>query len=414
MNKIGLGQLLKTQKLHQGMPEERLNKLQESVIGQDGIFLSYQSDFFDIVYQIEKFSKRTKEIMDRTRIPKIEEEVKFKERIPSKYIYKMIAWFREVDKNSGAEATMQVFYDETGEVELPKDLAGKYGGAFKRDGNFIFIVPEQLVSGGNVVFSGDKAVRNNLDTSLYDWAMGTLEPVLNMHSHNSMDAFWSGEDDANELPLYTRLCLVVGRVNTDKPMYKLSWNFEGKRHNQKADVDSIFEPLEIEMSVNNIGFNQTRELNFDEGLEFIGFDEVSFDERWDDRLTERKVSVNKKESTIPMGSRHNLERLLDDTEDFEIQDNDLDFDHLGEFSMNQDLLGNNGGVWQDVERESPEDFDHLEDYSDHLDSRDLSTRLDKFNKGVLSSEYLKKKREIKGSKNKDNKNKKGRFRRKGK
>lgn len=366
MSKIGLSHLMKAHKLHQGLPEDRTFRLQESVIGEDGIYLSYKSEFFDIVYQIEKFGQRSREIMQRSKVEEVKEEIKFTEKIPSKYIYKMIAWYRDVDKKSSAEATMQVFYDETGEKELPEDLAEIYGGSFKRDGNFVFIVPEQIVSKGNVVFSGDKAVRYNLDTELYDWAMSNLEPVLNMHSHNSMGAFWSGEDDANELPLYTRLCLVVGEVDTDKPAYQLSWNFEGKRHDQKANVDEIFEPLEIDMKVSELGYSQKQTIGFNEGLEFIDFDKVSFDDSWNDRLVERvtysKTSVNKLKNQV---SQDQLEDLLHSV-------GEKDFDHLdGEFYtgtedleddsfhggsiVDTSMLDNEDGMWGDVRLDLDED-----------------------------------------------------------
>lgn len=330
MAKIGLSHLMKAHKLHQGLPEERASKLQESVIGRDGIYLSYKSEFFDIVYQIEKFGQRAQEIMERTKVDEVEQAVKFAEKIPSKYIYKMIAWFRDVNEKSSAEATMQVFYDETGEKELPKELEEIYGGSFKRDGNFIFIVPEQLVSKGNVVFSGDKS-KGKIDTELYDWAMSNLEPVLNMHSHNSMGAFWSAEDDANELPLYTRLCLVVGRVDTDKPEYKLSWNFEGKRHDQKVNVDEIFEPLEIDMNVSDLGYSRKQTIGFNEGLDFIDFDEVTYDESWNDRLVERvtytKRSVSQLKDHV---SQDQLEELLHSVEGDSFDDLEDEYDYLGD------------------------------------------------------------------------------------
>lgn len=289
MGTLSLADLGKTRKLHQGLPsqEERVKFKQEVVLGRDGVYLSYLSDFFDIVYRAESFDERTEELLEGVGVPEVEPGLTIAETIPSGMIYRMVAWYRHVNELYGTEATMQVFYDKSGGTkDFPQELKDTYQGAIKRDGNFVYVVPVQNVTGGHVTFDGDQ-FPSQLTKELYEWAIANYEPVLNIHSHNSMSAFWSGEDDANELPLYTRLCLVIGKVNTNHPEFRFSWNFEGKRHHYEHKIDTFIEPLEMVTSIKGLGYESKEELGFKDALGFVDFDELEFDEHWDEQIKAR-------------------------------------------------------------------------------------------------------------------------------
>lgn len=288
MGTISLADLGKA-KLHQGVPaqEERKRFKEEVVLGQDGIYLSYVSDFFDIIYKKETFSKDTVEVLKGVNVPVVEPKLTIASKIPSRLIYKMVAWYRDVNAKYGTEATMQVFYDKTaGKTDFPQELKDKYQGAIKREGKFVFVIPEQNVTGGYVTFSSTDFPQT-MTKELYTWALSNYEPILNIHSHNSMGAFWSGTDDANELPLYTRLCLVIGKVHTDHPEFRFSWNFEGKRHHYEKTIDQFIQPLEMTTSIEGLGYKEVKELGFDEALGLLDFDAIEFDERWYDRIKAR-------------------------------------------------------------------------------------------------------------------------------
>lgn len=286
MGKMSLNDLRKANTLKMGLPsqEERARFKEEVIVGNDGVYLSYLSDFFDIVYPIEKFETRSEGKLKGVGVPEVEEKLEMAEIIPSEMIYRMVAWYRSVNERFGTEATMQVFYDVTGgENDFPDDMKEKYPGAVKRDGKFVFVIPEQNVTGGHVTFDGDNFPKG-LNKELYEWALSNYEPILNIHSHNSMDAFWSGTDDANELPLYSRLCLVIGRVNTNHPTFRFSWNFEGKRHNLEGMIDDYIKPLEIVTAIAGMDYEEVDTKGFNEALGYIDFDKLTFDERWDDRI----------------------------------------------------------------------------------------------------------------------------------
>lgn len=289
MGTLSLADLTKARKLQHGLPapEDRLKFKQEVVIGQDGIYLSYLSDFFDIVYKKESFDSRTTELLKNVKIPEVKEGLTISEKIPSGTIHRMVAWYRHVEEEYGTEATMQVFYDVSeGTKDFPKEIKDKYEGAIKREGKFVYVVPEQVVNGGHVSFDGN-SFPNQVERDLYRWALSNYEPVLNIHSHNSMGAFWSGTDDANELPLYTRLCLVVGKVHTEKPQFRFSWNFEGRRHHFESTIDTFIEPLKAKTEVGGLGYEVERTIGFDEALGYIDYDRLGFDSKWDDRLKVR-------------------------------------------------------------------------------------------------------------------------------
>ena len=97
-----------------------------------------------------------------------------------------VAFFRAVMKaRSGAEALIQFYWDPTAKALFP-------------------FVPEQRVSGGSVRYEG-----------VHD-PEGKFLHLLDIHSHNSMGAFWSSTDNADESRFEGRFFGVIG--NLDKPL----------------------------------------------------------------------------------------------------------------------------------------------------------------------------------------------------
>lgn len=84
----------------------------------------------------------------------------------------------------------------------------------------------------------------------YDWE-GYMKPndiiVLDIHSHNTMGAFFSGTDNNDDK---TKFCYsaVVGELN--KPNYATVWRFNANEYKRTTTIDEIFEIPHKEISVN--------------------------------------------------------------------------------------------------------------------------------------------------------------------
>lgn len=104
----------------------------------------------------------------------------------------------------GAEAAAQIYkHSETGEY-------------------FIYY-PEQKVSGASVTYADDPGMLENRQKH-------TL--VFECHSHNSMGAFWSGTDNANEREF--GYYMVIGKLNMPNAEYKFRVKYESTYGDLKA------------------------------------------------------------------------------------------------------------------------------------------------------------------------------------
>ena len=87
----------------------------------------------------------------------------------------------------------------------------------KEEEEYVLICPEQEVSGATVKY--------NLDLSLYP--SSRYIQVVSCHSHNTMEAFFSGTDDADEQA--DMLYMVMGKLNQPIPSYKIRANLKGQQ-----------------------------------------------------------------------------------------------------------------------------------------------------------------------------------------
>lgn len=124
-------------------------------------------------------------------------------KIPGSILGEIVAFFK---REPHKEAAVQIFYDtETKEYEL--------------------YYPEQKVSACSVVF--ERNTQLEADKVL----------VMDAHSHGSMKAFFSSIDDHDEKG--TRLFLVIGNLNREKPEWKLRAGIAGFYKN--LQLSDIFE-----------------------------------------------------------------------------------------------------------------------------------------------------------------------------
>jgi PRTRC genetic system protein A len=128
-------------------------------------------------------------------------------KVPVSLLGTAIAFFRKVYSLHHSEAFVQFFYDtET------KD--------------YLLYCPKQVVSGASVKFERDAS---------FETPARIL--VMEIHSHGSMSAFFSGTDDRDEKD--DRFYGVVGNVTDYFPQMKLRLSMGG--HTREVDVDDIFD-----------------------------------------------------------------------------------------------------------------------------------------------------------------------------
>lgn len=111
-------------------------------------------------------------------------------KIPKELLVEIIGSFYRIVKRSGDEAAAQIYR---------KDDTGEY---------FIYY-PKQRISSAQVAYDNDE--------NLLELRKGN-HLVMELHSHNTMSAFWSGTDDNNENEC--GLYMVIGTFGQDSATYK--------------------------------------------------------------------------------------------------------------------------------------------------------------------------------------------------
>jgi len=149
-------------------------------------------------------------------LPDLAEGVSLKlPKIPYSEFYRTIAFFKEViSKKGNYEAMLQFYYDEANK-------------------SYIVFCPDQEITGTTVKFKRHPEMDDNYTI------------VMDIHSHNSMGAFFSGVDNADEKE--TRLFGVIGELNREYPAFKFRISVSGVY--KEISYLSVFDfPLEDMMA----------------------------------------------------------------------------------------------------------------------------------------------------------------------
>ena len=166
-------------------------------------------------------------------------------KIPYKYYEMMIDWYRDVYKKQGTEACLLFYWNED-ELEIPEDLYEENKDGIIIDGKLIIICPKQWNHS-----TVSKYTEETFDTGrrvanlppMIRWLENNTMCYMETHSHHSMSAFWSGEDDANERGRVLRLYSVFGHIMDENHQYELRIGMLGDFY--KMNLDSVFElPVE--------------------------------------------------------------------------------------------------------------------------------------------------------------------------
>jgi PRTRC genetic system protein A len=148
--------------------------------------------------------------------PKEDEKERFEldlPKIPRKLLNESVAFFRHLSDEHEFEAYVQFFWD----IE---------------EGEYHTIVPEQKISKGKVSY--EKPEIDNRKQIL----------VCEVHSHNTMEAFFSSVDDKDEKKRGDRFFGVVGKLDLPIPEIRMSYIIGGGKR-VYIEVDELFDSIEF-------------------------------------------------------------------------------------------------------------------------------------------------------------------------
>jgi PRTRC genetic system protein A len=233
--------------------EAELNKMNNYVVQGDGIYLVIQNSIGQFITKIAdmKFPGLPKQFNGtriKLNVPKI----------PSDIYHQIVQFFTDISEDMGeAEAFCQVYYDKT-------------------EKEYVVHVPEQTVSKASVNYDATKNL-SVVDSERYVF-------VFEIHSHNTMNAFWSGTDNADEKD--TRFYGVLGHLDKDTIAEKYRYMIMGQEVEiKKEHIFDLSEDLSVDKEELKLIIDNTENLTIDDIEQFIYQEkEVKYPETWIDNI----------------------------------------------------------------------------------------------------------------------------------
>ena len=199
---------------------EAYDKPTNIVVARNGIFRVVKTP-------IALFKKKLSDIPAASAIPGLEAMEEGPEllipKIPGKYLAMVLTWYREIYQKDKTEASVLFFWNHD-DVEIPAHYEptqvqknqGKVDGdpvkGLLVDGKLVVYCPQQKNSSGLSEFGDDGMV---------EWLRANMTGLLETHSHHTMNAFWSGTDNANENA--TQFYGVWGKILDKDPKFLFRW-----------------------------------------------------------------------------------------------------------------------------------------------------------------------------------------------
>lgn len=129
-------------------------------------------------------------------------------KIPFRYLQMILSWYKDINIKDHTEASVLFFWNHNN-VAIPTQYADKKPiNGLIVDGQLVIYCPKQRNSPGLSEFHMDTMV---------PWLRENLSLLCETHSHNTMNAFFSGTDDANENA--TQFYGVWGKVMDNEPAF---------------------------------------------------------------------------------------------------------------------------------------------------------------------------------------------------
>jgi hypothetical protein len=141
-------------------------------------------------------------------------------KIPFKYISMALSFYQDVNTKDKTEASLLFFWNYQNKTLPTQYTDGKPIKGLLVDGQLIVYVPVQTNTATLSKFGGDTMV---------DWLRQNTALLCETHSHNTMGAFFSSTDDANEN--MTQCYFVWGKVTSPQPEFAFRY-VSGKMKNK--------------------------------------------------------------------------------------------------------------------------------------------------------------------------------------
>lgn len=209
------GQLVdhKSLKYGQELTPEFLEKEVTFVNASNGLFKVTKKPTGLFIEELQAYSQPV------TGLAPVEKGVKLSvPKIPAKYLIQILSWYRDVNTRDRTEAS-NLFFINHNNVQPPTHYVDPKTGqptsevkGLTIDGQLVLYTPRQTNSGTLSEFGDDPMV---------DWLRENMAIYLEIHSHNTMGAFFSGTDDANEN--MTQFYAVWGQVDKDIPAFTMRY-----------------------------------------------------------------------------------------------------------------------------------------------------------------------------------------------
>jgi hypothetical protein len=217
-------------------PPEAYDKPTNIVVAGNGIFRVVKTP-------VALFKSKISDIPAGSKIPGLQDMTEGPEllipKIPLKYLIMVLTFYKDVHAKDKTEASALFFWNHN-EEELPKKYTDntEVKGLIE-DGQLVIYCPQQKNSGTLSQFGDDGMV---------NYLREHCTPLCETHSHHTMDAFWSGTDDANEN--MTQFYGVWGKINDEQPKFLFRWVCGDKKVNIDASV--LFDIPQVEIKTTTV------------------------------------------------------------------------------------------------------------------------------------------------------------------
>ncbi|MEK1828782.1 Mov34/MPN/PAD-1 family protein [Priestia megaterium] len=194
-------------------------------------------------------------------------------KIPFKYLQMALSFYLDVYDKDKTEASLLFFWNKDNKT-LPATYSdGSPVKGLLTDDQLVIYVPQQVNSSGLSVFKNDKTV---------DWLRENLSLLAETHSHHTMNAFFSGTDDANENA--TQFYGVWGRIKNEQPAFAFRY-VSGEAKNEICPSVLFDWPKELVKTTVSIRTNLegVEEKTFEEkemGLYHGPFPKIDYPAEW--------------------------------------------------------------------------------------------------------------------------------------
>ena len=176
-------------------------------------------------------------------------------KIPLKILSQIISFFRDICDESGDEVFARIYYD-------------------KETGEYFPYVPEQKISKANVTYNITDERFQTEDRYLF---------ILDIHSHNTMGAFFSGTDNSDERTI-GKVFMVIGQLDKPCPAYKIR-TYQQPNHVEIALFDAFEKPEAVKMVAHTEYGDFTYEVPDEEIISRILVKEEEYPEDWKNQIT---------------------------------------------------------------------------------------------------------------------------------